>query len=164
MAWEFSSKWDLKAVSNAPQSYLKNSFPPSETHLKAVPQAPQSNRKDDSKFCAVRVWHKENQENRDPHLVPTDPHANSKLCPSDLFFPLNIRFPHKSAASKLSHMCLKEFAKLTPSFVRCVFGTRKTKKTLLFIYPEAASKLTPEVVSPIRAPLQSNPKSEREKS
>ena len=111
----------------------------------------------------MRVLHKENQENRDPHLVPTDPHANSKLCPSDLFFPLNIRFPHKSAVSKLSHMRLKEFAKLTPSFVRCAFGTRKTKKTVLFIYPEAASKLTQEIVSPIRAPLQSNPKSEHDK-
>ena len=79
-------------------------------------------------------------------------------------FFLEIRFPHKSAASKLSHMRLKAIAKMLQSFVRCVFGTRKTKKIMLLIYPEAASKLTQEVVSPIRAPLQSNPKSEREKS
>ena len=89
--------------------------------------------------------------------------GTSKLSHMHLKATSNIRFPHKSAVSKLSHMRRKEFAKLTPSFVRCAFGTRKTKKTVLLIYPEAASKLTQKAVSPIRAPLQSNPKSEREK-
>ena len=76
----------------------------------------------------------------------------------------NIRFPHKSAASKLSHTHLKAIAKMTQSFVRCVFGTRKTKKIVILIYPKTASKLTQKVVPPIRALFQSNPKSEREKS
>lgn len=60
-------------------------------------------------------------------------------------------------------MRLKELAKPTPSLVRCAFGTRKTMKTMLSIYPEAASKLTQKVVSPIRAPSHSNLKSEHEK-
>ena len=111
----------------------------------------------------MRVWNKENQENRDLRLTLNDPQANSKLCPRNSCFPLNLRFPHKSAVSKLSHLRLKELAKVTPSFVRCAFGTRKTKKTMLLIYPEAASKLTQEIASPIRALLQSNPKSERDK-
>ena len=80
-----------------------------------------------------------------------------------VFF-LEIRFPHKSAASKLPHMHLKAIAKMTQSFVRCMFGTRKAKKIVFLIYPDAASKLTQKVVSPIRALFQSNPKSEREKS
>ena len=79
-------------------------------------------------------------------------------------FFLKIRFPHKSAASKLSHTHLKAIAKMTQNFVRCVFGTRKAKKIVFLIYPDAASKLTQKVVSPIRALFQSNPKSEREKS
>ena len=74
-------------------------------------------------------------------------------------FFLKIRFPHKSAASKLSHTHL---AKMTQSFVRCVFGTRKAKKIVFLIYPDAASKLIQKVVSRIRALFQSNPKSERE--
>ena len=90
--------------------------------------------------------------------------AVSKLSHMRLKAISNIRFPHKSAVSKLSHTRLKEFAKLTPSFVRCAFGTRKTKKIVLLIYPEAASKLTQKVVSPIRVAPQSNPKSERDKS
>ena len=79
-------------------------------------------------------------------------------------FFLKIRFPHKSAASKLSRTHLKAIAKMTQSFVRCVFGTRKAKKIVFLIYPDAASKLTQKVLSPIRALFQSNPKSEREKS
>ena len=81
---------------------------------------------------------------------------------SAFFF--KIRFPDKSAASKLSHTHLKAIAKMIQSFVRCVFGTRKAKKIVFLIYPDAASKLTQKVVSPIRALFQSNPKSEREKS
>ena len=79
-------------------------------------------------------------------------------------FFLKILFPHKGAASKLPHTHLKAIAKMTQRFVRCVFGTRKTKKILFLIYPGAASKLTQKVVPPIRALFQSNPKSEREKS
>ena len=57
-------------------------------------------RKANSKFCTVRVWNKENQENIVIHLPRSSFQVNSRS-----------RFPHKSASPKQSQKRTREIIK-----------------------------------------------------
>ena len=75
--------------------------------------------------------------------------GTSKLSHKHLKATSKIRFPHKSGTSKLSHKHLKAIAKMTQSFVRCAFGTRKAKQIVTHTCGQTTPKLTQSCVQAI---------------
>ena len=110
-------------------------IPPAAPHHVLLIKFLMPNGAPSSNVFKTSVWLGNSHQNR-----------TSKLSHMRLKATSNIRFPHKSAVSKLSQRRLKAIAKMTRSFVRCAFGTRKTKRIVTHTWCQPTFMLTQSCV------------------